>query len=143
MTPIHVNITLEHALLACAVFQGATASVNLFLERLLGWDAELEKMPLLLRQVHRVHAWFISVTVAMFAILTWRFAGDLAAGGNDALRWLAGGIAIFWTLRVALQLGYYSPSHWRGKPGRTVIHFVALAGFAGMAACYWRVATAG
>jgi hypothetical protein len=136
-----MKFSLEHALFGCAVFQIATATANLFLNRILRWKPEFEKVPLLLRQVHHVHAWFISFTVVLFAVLTLRFAADMTAGGNDALRWLAGGIAAFWTLRLGLQLGYYSSSHWRGQRGRTAIHVTALTGFAGMAVCYWRVAT--
>src|SRR5688500_12467699 len=103
-----MNFSLEHALLGCAGFQGLTAATNLAVARILRWEPDLQRMPLLLRQVHQVHSWFVSFTVAMFAVLTARFAEELALGSNDALRWLAGAIALFWTLRVALQLGYYS-----------------------------------
>jgi len=134
-----MSAPLEIALFGCAGFQAVTALVNLGLERILRWGPELQRVPLLLQQVHRVHAWFISVTVALFAVLTTRFAAEMAAGTNEALRWLAGGMAVFWTLRVGLQLGYYSRTHWRSHAGRTAIHVAALVGFTAMAACYWRV----
>ena len=108
------NHSLSLALQAAAVLQFVIALVNLGLESILGWRAEMAQMPLLLREVHRVHSWFISVTVALFGLLTWRFAAELAAGGNPIGRWLVGGITIFWGLRTVLQVTYYSATHWRG-----------------------------
>jgi hypothetical protein len=135
-----MNFTLEHALLGCAGFQIVVATANLTLKRILRWQPDFDRMPLLLRQVFHVHSWYISVTLTLFAVLTARFAAEMARGENEPLRWLAGAIAIFWTLRVGLQLGYYSTSHWRGIPTRTAIHVASLVGFGAMATCYWSAA---
>ena len=130
------NHSLSLALQAAAVLQFVIALVNLGLESILGWRAEMAQMPLLLREVHRVHSWFISVTVALFGLLTWRFAAELAAGGNPIGCWLVGGIAVFWGLRTVLQITYYSASHWRGKPGRTLLHLACLAAYGGLTLIY-------
>jgi hypothetical protein len=128
--------TLSFLLAGAALLQMAIAALNLFLVRLLKWKAELARMPLLLREVFQVHAWFISVTLAIFAILTWRFGPEMATGGDVVCRWLAGCIGGFWAIRTVLQVSYYSSSHWRGQPGRTVAHVALLVIYGGFACVY-------
>src|SRR5436190_23352684 len=96
----------ELILYAAAAAQLAVAAANLFLVRLLGWRDELERMPLLVREVFVVHAWFISVTLAIFGVLTWRFAPEFAIPSHEVFRWLAAGIGLFWALRTVLQITY-------------------------------------
>jgi len=127
---------LETVLYAAAAAQLGVAVVNLFLVRLLGWRPDLERMPLLIREVFIVHAWFISVTLAIFGAITFRFAPDFAAASHEVFRWLAAGIAFFWALRTVLQMTYYSSSHWKGRTDRTVIHILLLATYGGFAAAY-------
>jgi len=118
-----------------AALQLVVAVLNLFLVRLLKWKEELARIPLLLREVFQVHAWFISITLGIFAVMTWRFVGEFAAG-NAVCRWLAGGIGLFWAIRAVLQVTYYSSSHWRGQAGRTVAHVGLLILYGGFAAAY-------
>ena len=110
-----------------AVAQVAIAILNLFLVRLLGWREAISQMPLLLREVFHVHAWFISVTLVIFGAMTLRFSTDMATGASLVCRWLAAGIGLFWLIRTVLQITYYSSSHWRGQLGRTVAHVTLLA----------------
>ena len=121
---------------AAAALQLGVALLNLLLVPLLKWKQDLARTPLLLREVFQVHAWFISVTLTIFGLLTWRFVGELAAHANQIGIWLAAGIGIFWAIRTVLQVTYYSSSHWRGQPGRTAIHIVLLFVYGGMAAIY-------
>lgn len=127
---------LELVLYFVAAAQLAVAVVNLFLVRLLGWKSELQRMPLLVREVFVVHAWFISVTLAIFGALTMRFAPEFATAPHEVFRWLAGGIGAFWALRTVLQITYYSTSHWKGRLDRTIIHIVLLLTYGGLAAAY-------
>jgi hypothetical protein len=127
---------LELVLYAVAAAQLAVAVLNLFLVRLLGWRAELERMPLLVREVFMVHAWFISVTLAIFGAVTLRFALDFAAASHEVFRWLAAGIGFFWALRTVLQITYYSSSHWKGRLDRTIVHILLLATYGGFAGTY-------
>lgn len=131
---------LELVLYAAAAGQLGIAVVNLFLVRLLDWRAEVERMPLLVREVFTVHAWFISMTLAIFGAITLRFAPDFAAASHEIFRWLAAGIGCFWALRTVLQMTYYSSSHWRGRTGSTVIHVVLLVTYGGFAAAYFAAA---
>jgi hypothetical protein len=130
------NMKLELVLYVVAIAQLAVAVVNLFLVRLLGWRADLERMPLLIREVFVVHAWFISVTLAIFGAVTIRFAPEFAAASHEVFRWLAAGIGAFWALRTVLQVTYYSSSHWKGRTDRTLIHVLCLAAYGGFAAAY-------
>lgn len=127
---------LELVLYIVAAGQLGIAVMNLFLVRLLDWRAEVERMPLLVREVFTVHAWFISATLAIFGAVTLRFAGDFATASHDVFRWLACGIGSFWALRTVLQITYYSSSHWRGRTGRTIIHIILLALYGGFAVAY-------
>ena len=127
---------LQLLLKLAAVIQAAVALVNLGLVRLLNWKVDLERQPLLLRQVFMVHLWFISFTVGVFAVLTWRFAVEMANGSNPAATWLAAAIGLFWGVRSVMQVTYYSASHWQGQPGRTVVHIAVLLAYGGMAVIY-------
>jgi hypothetical protein len=119
-----------------AFLQLSIALLNLALNRIMGWREDLNRMPLLLREVHQVHAWFISVTLAIFAVLTWWFSSEMAGGTEMVCRWLAAGIGGFWGFRTVLQVAYYSSSHWRGRSGRTVIHIALLVIYGGFALVY-------
>ena len=130
---MHLTLWLQIA----AVLQLAIALLNLFLARLLNWKEEMARMPLLLREVFQIHAWFISITLTIFAVLTWRFADEFAGGAVPVCRWLAAGIGMFWAIRTLLQMTYYSSSHWRGRPGRTAIHIGLLLLYGGFAAVYF------
>src|SRR5262249_29400755 len=127
---------LKILLLTVAVMQLAVAVLNLFLVALLKWKEELARMPLLLREVFRVHAWFISITLAIFGVMTCRFVDDFATVRNPINQWLAVGIGLFWLIRTVLQLTYYSSSHWRGQLGRTMIHVALLITYGGFASVY-------
>jgi hypothetical protein len=136
-----MNISLPPLLQLAAALQLAIAALNLFLVPLLKWQPEVERMPPLLREVFYVHAWFISLTLGIFAVLTWHFAGRLAV---DPLgQWLACAIGLFWGIRTILQVMYYSSSHWRGQLGRTLVHLALLVIYGGFAAVYFWTAFAG
>ena len=128
--------TLEWLLRLSALAQLGVAAINFSTARILGWHEPLGRMPLLLRQVFWVHAWFVSVVLAIFAVRTWRFAPEMAAGSDAACAWLAAGVGLVWGLRTIVQVAYYSPSHWRGQTGRTVIHVVLFVVYGGMSVSY-------
>jgi len=131
-----MNDPLAAVLLIAAVLQLIIAVLNLNLARMLHWKSDIARMPLLLREVFHVHSWFVSVTLIIFAVMTARFAAAMADGSSEPLRWLAGAIGAFWTLRTILQVTYYDHSHWIGKRGRTAIHLLLLLLYGGMAAVY-------
>jgi hypothetical protein len=127
---------LEDLLLACCVVQASVAVLNLNLVRILDWHEDIERLSPLVRQVFHIHAFFVSLTLLIFATLTWRFADVMATGSERTAAWLAGAIALFWGIRTAMQWFYYSPSHWRGRPGRTVIHWTLTFVYGAMTLVY-------
>ncbi|MBE2179111.1 MAG: hypothetical protein IAE97_01380 [Chthoniobacterales bacterium] len=134
-----MNRMLETGLLLAAAGQACLAVLNLNVARIMRWQSDIERMPLLVRQVFHVHTWFVSAALLIFAVLTWRFAPQIAAGGDPVYRWLACAIGIFWGVRAMLQVCYYSSSHWRGIPSRTVVHVILLAVYSSWAVLYLSV----
>ena len=79
---------MKEALYIAAAAQLAVAVLNLFLIRIMKWEEEVARMPQLVREVFHLHAWFITITLVIFGVVTIRFVGELAAG-----------IGIFWLIR--------------------------------------------
>jgi hypothetical protein len=131
-----MNSPLATLLTITATLQLSIAALNLSLTPLFKWQQDLARMPLLLREVFQVHVWFISITLAIFAVMTWRFAPQMAGHTDPACQWLAAGIGAFWLVRTVLQVTYYSSSHWRGQPSRTLAHVALLMLYGGFAAVY-------
>ena len=123
---------MKEALYIAAAAQLSVAVLNLFLVRIMKWEEEVARMAQLVREVFHVHAWFISITLAIFGVVTIRFAGELAAGTNDLGRWLAAGIGVFWLIRWLMQFFYYDSSHWRGKRAEIIVHIFLYGSLAGV-----------
>jgi hypothetical protein len=86
--------------------QVAIASANLFLPAKLNYRENLSRVSPIIRQIFVVHSAYFVGAVLMFAAVTFGFAGDLASGRGLG-RFLAGAIAVFWLVRVPVQLPYY------------------------------------
>ena len=135
--------SLETALRAAALAQFAIAILNLFLIRIMKWKPDLDRTPLLIREVFRIHVVFISIALSIFAALTWRFTVEIADALSPLAMWLAAAIGLFWLVRSAMQWLHYSASHWRGDALRTLIHWALFLGYGVMAvvylaAAFWR-----
>jgi hypothetical protein len=131
---------LELGLRVAALTQIGVAILNLSLTRIMKWKPDLERMPLLVREVFRIHCYFISLTLVIFGVITWRFASDIATAANPIGIWLAVAIGLFWLIRSAMQWLHYSPSHWVGDTPRTVIHFLLFFGYGALATVYFAAA---
>src|SRR5438128_4460238 len=114
-------ISLELALRTAAIAQFAVAILNLVLIRVMKWKPDLDRAPLLIREVFRIHVVFISITLSIFAVLTWQFAHEIASAASPLAIWFAVAIGLFWLARSAMQWLHYSTSHWRGHALRTVL----------------------
>jgi len=135
-----MNLVLTHLddlLRFVAALQLALAVLNLFIGRILNWKAEVAAMSPLVKDVFIIHGWFISITLAIFGVLTWQFADRMAEQPDDLSRWLCGSIGLFWGIRCVLQWLHYSPAHWKGNAGRTVIHWLLFVGYAAWATVYF------
>jgi len=134
------NSGVELALRAAAIAQSAVAILNLFLVRIMKWKPELDRTPLLIREVFYIHVVFISITLSIFALLTWRFVHEIASAANPLAIWLATAIGTFWIVRSVMQWLHYSASHWRGSAVRTLIHWTLFLGDGAMAVVYFAAA---
>lgn len=130
------QLLIYYGLLIAAAAQLGVACLNLRLVEVLGWRQALESVPLLMKEVFQVHAWFISVTLAIFGVVTLRFADVMVRGDEAIATWLVVGIGLFWATRTVLQVTYYSRSHWWGRPSRTAIHIILLCLYGAMAVVY-------
>src|SRR5207249_11918254 len=101
-------VSLETALRAVALVQFAVAILNLFLIRIMKWKPDLDRAPLLIREVFRIHVVFISFTLSIFAALTWRFAHEIARASSPLAIWFAVAIGLFWFVRSIMQWLHYS-----------------------------------
>lgn len=131
-----IDENLDLLLRFVALLQLALAVLNLFIARILGWKPEIKAMSPLVRDLFIIHGWFISITLAIFGVLTWRFASEMAHAPSALSRWLCTAMALFWGIRCALQWLHYSPAHWRGQSGRTVIHWLLFTGYFAWATVY-------
>ena len=128
---------LETLLQIVACGQLFIATLNLFLERILGWKPALDAMPLLVREVFKIHSWFITLTCGIFGMLTFRFAGAIARHEHPMLAWFAAAVGFFWALRCVMQWTHYSQSHWKGILRETIIHWTLFIGYGLWASVYF------
>ncbi len=86
--------------------QLAIGLANLPLASRLQYRKNLAGASAIVREVFYVHAAYIVLVVLGFAALSMLFPADLA-GGQPLGRFLSAFLAIFWLLRVPIQLFYY------------------------------------
>lgn len=134
---------LELFLRLAALAQLGIAVLNFFLIRIMKWERDLAGAPLLIREVFQIHIYFVSITLAIFGALTWRFAAEIATAAQPICVWLATGIGIFWAIRSVMQWSHYSAVHWRGDKMRTAIHGMLFLGYGAFAAVYFTAAERG
>ena len=135
----HLELFLRFAALA----QLGVAVLNFFLIRIMKWRSDLDAAPLLIREVFQIHIYFISITLAIFGALTWRFAAEIATAAQPLCVWLAIGIGVFWAVRSVMQWTHYSAVHWRGDGVRSLIHWMLFLGYGAFAAVYFTAAGRG
>ena len=135
-----MNQYLYYGLLIGAAGQACVAMLNLRLPTLLGWQEELRRVPRLMSEVFQVHVWFITTTLLIFSIFTWRFTPEIASGTTAMGRWMAFLIGVFWLIRTLIQVVFYSASHWRGQAGRTAIHLILLTAYGALTGTYFTAA---
>ena len=91
------------------------AASNFFAPKELHYQENLSKVSKIVRQIFTIHAVYIVMILFVFSLLCFRFAPELA-GGSPLGRFLSGSIAIFWFLRVIVQLFYYDPDVKKQRP---------------------------
>ena len=86
-----------------AALQLSILIASVLTPRVLDWRTNLAPLHPFLRKLFWVYGVFIVLTIIAFASLTFLHA-DAMAAGEPVARSLCGFIAIFWSLRLAVQL---------------------------------------
>ena len=70
----------------------------------------------------QVHTFFIALTVFLMGLLCVTSSNEIV---NTHLgKKISLGLAVFWAIRLLIQLFGYSPALWKGKPFETFIHIL-------------------
>ena len=88
---------------AAGLIQIGDAGVNLLLPGPLRTRENLGKVSPMIRQVFLVHWFYVLLTLVIFGSACLLFARELTSGAPLA-RFLCGAMALFWGLRVPIQL---------------------------------------
>jgi hypothetical protein len=94
--------------------------VNIFVPRRFHWREEMTRLSLLNRPI------FLVLTLALFSALLLT-SSDALLERTRLSRAILIGLTIFWTLRMVMQWGFYSPAIWRGHRFNTTMHYVFSA----------------
>ena len=91
------------------------ASANFFAKRMFRYRENLAKVSPVVREVFAVQNGYIVLIQVAFATLCFAFAGELASG-RPLPRYLCAFLALFWGLRLPIQLFYYDREVKRQHP---------------------------
>lgn len=112
-----------------AVAHFVLIGLNLGIARWLNWKPDIDRMSPLVREVFQIHSIFLMLVLAIWGVLTWRFAGEMIHAPTEMTRWFGGALMSFWGLRAVMQWTHYSASHWRGDVQRTTTHWILFASY--------------
>jgi hypothetical protein len=96
---------IEILLAVAGILQLVIAAANLVLPRILQYRENLAPVSPMIRQIFLVHSGYIVLVLVGFGIVSIVFASELA-GGSGLGRFVSGFLAVFWLLRVPVQLRY-------------------------------------
>ena len=116
----------EFHLRLAGALQLALAALHLGFPRRFDWASELPRLSLLNRQIFVVHTLFIALVVLMFGALSC-FAAPALLEPTPLSRLVLGGLATFWTARLAVQWLVYDTRLWRGHAANTRMHLALTA----------------
>ncbi|MEE3999647.1 hypothetical protein V1T75_04780 [Tenacibaculum sp. FZY0031] len=96
------------------------ALIHVIFPKYFNWKDELKNLSLMNRQMMMVHTFFIALTVFLMGSILVLESKELIE--TNLGRKIILGFAIFWSIRLFMQLFVYSPKLWRGKKVETAIH---------------------
>src|SRR5262245_28468602 len=107
----------------------------------LGWKRDIPKLTRFNQKIFWVYGFYILLCIVGFACLTWLLHDSFLAG-ESAARALAAFIAVFWTVRVLVDLFWYDHRDW--PPGNSLVvgHAMVTSFFCTLAVIYWSAALA-
>ena len=93
---------IGHLLILIASFQAPVR---------LGWKADIAKLARFNQKIFWVYGCYILLCIVSFAAATWGLHDEFLAG-EPAARCVAGFIAVFWTIRVLVDIFWYDHRDW-------------------------------
>ncbi len=111
---------------ASGVLHLIVASVNFVAPRMLEYRANLARVSPIVRQIFIVHSVYIVMNLVAFAGVCLFFAPELA-GGSLLGTVISGYMAVFWLLRLFIQLFYYDPEAKKQHPFANIVFAFAFA----------------
>lgn len=101
-------------------------AANFVLPKKLDCRQHVSRMSPMIREIFIVHWAYIALILAVFSILSFCFAPELAGAGPLG-RFLAAVIAVFWLARVPIQLFFYDPEIRRQNRLGDVVFLAAFS----------------
>jgi len=111
---------------AAGAVQLVILSANFALPEKLRCRENLARVSPMIREVFIVHWVYIVLVPGVFASLCFWFAPELA-GASRLGRYLSAAIAVFWLLRVPIQLFFYDPDIRKQNRIGDVIFLIAFS----------------
>jgi len=111
---------------AAGAVQLVILAANFFLPRKLRCSENLSRVSLMIRSVFVVHWIYIALVLGIFSALSFWFAPELA-GASRLGRFLSAAIAVFWLLRLPIQLFAYDPELRRQNRLGDIIFLAAFS----------------
>lgn len=118
--PLLVHFRVIGVVMACLVV------VNVCVPKRFHWREEMARLSLINRQIFQAHAVFLVLTLALISTLLLT-CGEALLEPTRLSRAILIGLTIFWTLRMVMQWGFYSPAIWRGHRFNTAMHYLFSA----------------
>jgi hypothetical protein len=125
---------MTHAIQVAGGIQLAIIAANAPLPGKLQVRKHLAPLPRFVRQVFYVHWIYIVLTLGLFSALCLAFSAQMA-GASILGRFLSAYLALFWLLRLVLQLTCYDREIRRTNRGLDAAYVVALLLLVGIFGC--------
>jgi len=113
-------ISIEIAIKIAGVILISLSLIHFIFPSYFNWKEELAKISLVNRQMMQVHTFFIALVVFLMGLLCLTSTSELI--GTNLGKQISLGLAIFWFLRLLIQLFGYSSKLWKGKLFETAVH---------------------
>lgn len=113
------------------------ALIHVIFPKYFKWKDELKGLSLMNKQMMMVHTFFIALTVFLMGSILVLESKELIE--TNLGRKIILGFAVFWSIRLFIQLFVYSPELWRGKKIETAIHVLFTCFWVYISAVTWNI----
>ena len=113
------------------------ALIHVIFPKYFKWKDELKGLSLMNKQMMMVHTFFIALTVFLMGSILVLESKELIE--TNLGRKIILGFAVFWSIRLFIQLFVYSPELWRGKKIETATHVFFTCFWVYISAVTWNI----